>query len=434
MNNAYHFPNCIINGRLKVPGDKSMSHRGVLLAAMAKGQSVINGLLDSEDCKSTIEACQALGVDIQTVGQQTFIESPGISSWRPPKQPINLGNSGTTARLLSGVLAAFQHPVKLTGDESLKQRPMKRVIGPLSTMGARFTFEGEPDRLPFIIQGSELKSISYELPLPSAQVKSAILLAGMSTYGKTIVREPIKTRDHTEKMVKAFGGTIDEDHTLRSVEGKQFLKGAHLTIPGDPSSAAFWIAATVITPNSELQLEDLSLNETRIGFIRVLQRMGASIDVTVKDYVGLEPVGDVYVRSSTLMPTSLSKEEIPSLIDEVPLLALVATQTEGTMTLEHINELRFKETDRIHATVEILNSLGANLNEEEESIKIEGKSDLKGGHVTSYNDHRMAMLAVVASFISNTPVIIDNIDCINISYPNFFQNLNGILQDYVRDE
>ncbi|MET3682332.1 3-phosphoshikimate 1-carboxyvinyltransferase [Alkalibacillus flavidus] len=432
MDHSYHYQGSIIQGELSVPGDKSMSHRAILFASLAEGKSTIYNLLKSEDCRRTIDVCQAFGVDIQFDGHKTYITSSGIDHWQSVTNTLDLGNSGTTTRLLSGILASLNQSIRLTGDDSLQHRPMKRVTGPLSLMGAGFEFESVSDRLPYTVSGGDLTPIEYELLVASAQVKSAILLAGLRTKGKTIVQEPIKTRDHTENMISAFGGEIETNGQTVSVTGQQTLKPTDLTIPGDPSSAAFWIAAAVMTPQSDITIQQVSLNETRIGFIHVLQRMGADIQMTVDYWIGDEPVGHVRARSSSLKPTVLKDDEIPSLIDEVPLLALVATQCDSDMTLSGIGELKYKETDRIHATVELLHSIGVQAEKYEDAMTIKGQARIKGGAVTTYNDHRLAMLGVIASFVSENPIEIDNIECINISYPSFFADLSQILQDSER--
>ncbi|GAA0458939.1 3-phosphoshikimate 1-carboxyvinyltransferase [Alkalibacillus silvisoli] len=431
MSERFHFKDYSLAGEIEVPGDKSISHRALMLASLAQGESVINRFLLSEDCNRTIEAFKALGVQIETHGDQVLVKSEGASAFKEPSSPLEMGNSGTTIRLLAGLLAAFSFQVTLTGDESLSKRPMERVITPLTKMGAHFQSITGDNKLPIKINGGKLMPITYHLPVDSAQVKSAIILAGLLTEGQTTVVENNPTRDHTEKMLPAFGGSIKVEEQTVTIKGKQSLKPTNLTVPGDQSSAAFWVAAALITPDSHIKVKEVGVNETRLGFVNVLRRMGANIKVKVDRYIGDEPIGTIEVSYSTLHPTTIKPNEVPAMIDEVPLLALVATQTYGDMTIEHIEELRYKETDRISATVALLKNLGANIKASNDQIEVYGRTLLKGGQVKTNGDHRMAMMAVIASIISEKPVTIDDVECIQVSYPNFLDDLRGLLKEFV---
>lgn len=412
-------------GRMAVPGDKSMSHRAVIFGALAEGQTQIYNFLFSDDCLKTVEAFKKLGANIQLKNDYIIVDSEGYKSFQEPNSLIDLGNSGTTARLLLGLLSALPVSVTLTGDKSLQKRPMKRVIDPLSQMGAEFIHQ--QFRLPITVKGSTLNPIKYELPVDSAQVKSAIILAGLLTNGETVIIEPNRTRDHTERMLPIFNGEISRKGHKIIVKGKQTLTGASIHIPGDFSSAAFWIVGALITPKSELILENVGLNPTRIGLIEVLKRMGANIEINTTHYIGEEPVGTVNVKYSELKPTTVQKEEIPLMIDEVPLLALAATQAEGEMVISNLEELRYKETDRIRAIGEVLTTLGAQIEEGKDYVKIKGKTALNGGEIESYGDHRIAMMGAIASLITNESVSIRQSECINISYPNFFEDFRQLL-------
>lgn len=412
-------------GRIAVPGDKSMSHRAVIFGALAEGQTQIYNFLFSDDCLKTVEAFKKLGANIQLKNDYIIVDSEGYKSFQEPNSLIDLGNSGTTARLLLGLLSALPVSVTLTGDKSLQKRPMKRVIDPLSQMGAEFIHQ--QFRLPITVKGSTLNPIKYELPVDSAQVKSAIILAGLLTNGETVIIEPNRTRDHTERMLPIFNGEISRKGHKIIVKGKQTLTGASIHIPGDFSSAAFWIVGALITPKSELILENVGLNPTRIGLIEVLKRMGANIEINTTHYIGEEPVGTVNVKYSELKPTTVQKEEIPLMIDEVPLLALAATQAEGEMVISNLEELRYKETDRIRAIGEVLTTLGAQIEEGKDYVKIKGKTALNGGEIESYGDHRIAMMGAIASLITNESVSIRQSECINISYPNFFEDFRQLL-------
>ncbi|RPF55772.1 3-phosphoshikimate 1-carboxyvinyltransferase [Aquisalibacillus elongatus] len=410
-----------LKGDIRVPGDKSISHRSIMLASLANGQTRINNFLNSEDSMRTVEAFKALGVKIEMDHTSVLVQSAGWQRFKAPQNHLYMGNSGTTLRLISGILSGLPFETKLTGDESLSKRPMKRVIRPLKEMGS--TIESNDDMLPITIRGGGLTPIEYHLPVDSAQVKSAILLAGLMTTGKTTVIERHPTRDHTERMLPLFNGNIDKDSNHISIDGPQKLVGTTINIPGDISSASFWITGAVITPNSHIVLRNVGLNPTRTGLISVLKRMGANIRTEITRYEGEEPVGDIYVQYSKLYRTELYQEEVASLIDEVPLLALIATQSEGNMYINHIEELKYKESNRVKAIVDMLKALNANVEEVEDGIFIEGKSRLQGNYINTYHDHRVAMVASIASLITDGAVTLSDGDCVNISYPSFYKEL-----------
>ncbi len=426
MSKELHFFQQSFNGTLTVPGDKSMSHRAIIFGALAEGTTTIENFLIGEDCLSTIKAFQKMGVEIIRTDTTITINGKGIKQLHEPLEPIDFGNSGTTARLLLGILSGLPFHTVLVGDPSLSKRPMDRVTIPLKQMGSKTDGREEGKYLPMSIRGGHLKPITYTLPVNSAQVKSAILLAGLLTEGETTVVEPVQTRDHTERMIGAFGAVINKEGKNISISGKQKLSGANVVIPGDISSAAFFIAGATFVPNSKLTIQDVGLNPTRTGLIDVLKQMGASIITTITDQLGDEPVGTVEVETSSLSGIHISGSIIPRSIDEIPLIALCATQAEGITEIRDAKELRFKETDRIKAIVEVLSKLGANITELEDGLMIKGKTNLVGNEVPSFGDHRIGMMAAIASFITSTPVSIDDTACINISYPTFFQDLNSV--------
>lgn len=413
-----------LTGELTIPGDKSISHRAVMLGSLATGKTVIHNFLDGEDCLRTIENFKQLGVQIQQDKSNVVIESAGFRHFVEPKVPLYFGNSGTTARLMLGILSGLPFHTVAYGDPYLTVRPMDRVVTPLRQMGANIDGRETGKFLPIAIRGGNLQPITYEIPVKSAQVKSAILLAGIFAPGKTIVRELAKTRDHTENMLQAAGAEIDiDDLTVTITGGCEALKPLTITVPGDISSAAFFLVAALLVPNSKITLRQIGLNETRTGILDVLTAMGATVEVTNRQLSGGEPIGDITVRHQPLRGTTIDAPLIPRLIDELPIIALLATQAEGTTVIKDAEELRVKETDRIKATVEMLRTLGANIEETADGMIITGKAALTGGKIKSYGDHRMAMTGVIGSLICRNPVVIDDVSPIAISYPAFFDHL-----------
>jgi 3-phosphoshikimate 1-carboxyvinyltransferase len=414
-------------GELIVPGDKSISHRAVMFGAMANGDTTISHFLEGEDCGRTIDAFLAMGVSIEKNETEIIVHGKGIDSLQEPTQPIDLGNSGTTARLLIGILSGLPFHVTLFGDESLSKRPMDRVAVPLREMGATIDGRENGKYLPLAIRGGNLTGITYETPVKSAQVKSAIILAGMFADGITTVKEKTVTRNHTENMIEAFGGSIETSSDAISIEGKQNLKGTEIHVPGDISSAAFFLVAAAMKKGSVLTLRDVGLNPTRTGIIDVLKQMGAIIDIDEKRAVGGEAVGDITINSGQLHGIEIGGNIIPRLIDEIPILALLASQATGTTIIKDAEELRYKETDRIQVVVDTLSSLGVNIKGTADGMIIEGNQTITGGEADSYGDHRIGMMIAIASLVATDSIILKNPSCIAVSYPAFFDDLNKIL-------
>lgn len=415
-----------IRGQLRVPGDKSISHRAIMLASLAKGTTEINNFLDGEDCLHTIKIFEQFGVNIEQEGTDVIVHSEGFHSFTEPLEPLYFGNSGTTARLMLGILCNLPFHTVLYGDPYLTVRPMDRVVHPLREMGARIDGRNGGSYLPLAIRGSRLHGFTYNIPVKSAQVKSAILLAGLLADGKTTIKELSKTRDHTENMLKAFGADIHVTGKEVTISNENELTTVDLTIPGDISSAAFFLVAASIVPDSRLNLLNVGLNKTRTGMIDVLRAMDADITIENERMSGGERIGDIRISYSELQSTEISGDLIPRLIDEIPIISLLATQAKGKTVIKNAEELRVKETDRIKAVVEVLTTLGAKIEEKEDGMIIYGKTDLTGGTIKSYADHRMAMLGAIASFICSDQVEIDDISSIAISYPNFFEHLEKI--------
>ncbi|ALX47955.1 3-phosphoshikimate 1-carboxyvinyltransferase [Lentibacillus amyloliquefaciens] len=415
-----------LQGALEVPGDKSISHRAVMLGSLAKGKTSITNFLTGEDCSRTIDAFRQFGISIEQDGTTVTIESNGPEDFQEPSEPIYFGNSGTTARLMLGVLAGLPFFTAVYGDSSLVMRPMDRVTGPLKKMGAQLDGRSGGIYLPMAIRGGALKGINYTMPVKSAQVKSAVLLGGLFADGTTRVIEESATRNHSENMLRAFGADITETNGEIRITNKNALTGMNVHVPGDISSAAFFMTAAAIVPDSELTLKNVGLNHSRSGIIDVLKQMGASISISNVQTIGGERQGDVSVVYQKLTGTIIDGDIIPRLIDELPIIALAATQAEGTTVIRDARELRVKETDRIKATTDGLANLGANIEPTEDGMVITGGASLTGGKAEAYNDHRIAMMLAIASLVTNDDVTIDDISSINISYPGFFQDLQTV--------
>lgn len=409
-----------LNGTIRVPSDKSITHRAIMLGGIATGETVIHNPLLGEDCRSTIEAMRSLGATVLEARNQLSIQ--GIESIQSSR--LDCGNSGTTMRLLTGLLAGYNGQFTLTGDDSLSKRPMRRITKPLQLMGAQIAGEFAP----LHVEGSSLKGIDYTLPIASAQVKSAVLLAGLRAEGETVVREPVLSRDHTERMLPLFGGSIviEKEEEVRKIRlMPSNLSGATVEVPADPSSAAFFWAGAAIVPNSCVTTVDVCLNETRIGFLHTLERMGATIKIENKRQLGKEIVGDVTVTSSTLNGLTLEGTEIPHQIDELPLFALVASQATSPSLLKDANELRVKETDRIKTVARELSKLGVDIQELEDGFSVK-PSRLHGGQVHSHADHRLSMMLQVAALLTTEPVTIEGIEASEVSYPHFYDDLQRL--------
>lgn len=431
-------PVSVVSGSLTVPGDKSISHRAAILGGLAKGPSKITNFLCSEDCLNTLKAMTSMGAGLQVItsrkgyGPVDFILS-GCSGrlQRPEPGVIDCGNSGTGIRLLAGVLAAQPFECILTGDESLQTRPMGRILNPLREMGASAEALGAREGCaPLKIDGSahsSLHGIDYTLPMASAQVKSCILLAGMFAEGKTTVRQPAATRDHTERLFDHFGIDCTVNGLDVSITGGQIPVARDLVVPGDISSAAFWLVAAAALPGSELMLKNVGLNPTRTAVINVLIRMGADITITEKNTLAGEPYGNLLVRGNRLKGTSITREEVPNLIDEIPILAVAGALAEGTTTLREARELRVKETDRVTTVVTNLRKMGGQVEEFEDGMTVTGGHPLHGGELDSYGDHRIAMSFLIAGLFAAGETIMKNTSCIATSYPGFDKHLEQVM-------
>ncbi|WP_425505467.1 3-phosphoshikimate 1-carboxyvinyltransferase [Sporosarcina jiandibaonis] len=422
-----HYNKSIVSGKLEVPGDKSISHRAIMLGSIAEGKTKISGFLDGEDCLRTIDIFKLLGVSIERVGTDVSIESPGINNWKTPTEELYAGNSGTTARLMLGILAGAKvSSAVLTGDESLSARPMDRVTKPLRAMGASISSENDKDLLPLKIEAGSMTAIDYTNPVASAQVKSAILFAGLHAEGTTIVRENTVSRDHTEQMLSHFGAKVHSSNGEISITGGNSLTGKDVHVPGDISSAAFFMVAAALVEGSSITFTNLGLNPTRSGILDVLQNMGVDVNVMNESDVNGERSGTVTIAYNKLIPTEISGALIPRLIDELPIIALLATQAAGTTIIKDASELRVKETDRIAAVTNELSKLGANIEATVDGMIIHGPTALRGGTMDSYGDHRLGMMAAIASLITTEPITIKDSACIDISYPTFFEDLEEI--------
>jgi 3-phosphoshikimate 1-carboxyvinyltransferase len=419
-------PSARLSGRACVPGDKSISHRVLILGALATGHTRITGLLEAEDVMATAKAVAALGAEITRSNGAFEVRGQGVGGLRAPSAALDFGNSGTGSRLMLGVVAGHDMQVKFTGDASLRRRPMGRVLAPLTAMGLQADGEAERATLPLVVRGTQdLLPIVYDLPVPSAQVKSAILLAGMHAPGRTTIVEPLATRDHTERMLAYFGGEVeieDRGQGARAVTvcGDAELHGAAISVPGDPSSAAFMIAAALISPGSDIVVESVLMNPTRSGFIETLREMGASIEVLDRRHEGGEPVGDLRVRASVLRGVSVPAERAPSMIDEYPVLACVAAFAEGETRMQGLAELKLKESDRLSATAAGLAACGVVAHVEGDDLTVEGGRGVKGGGlVATHMDHRVAMAFLTLGLGAANPVTVDDISMIATSFPGF---------------
>lgn len=417
-----------IQTELTVPGDKSISHRAVMLAAMSNGPCVIRGFLSSEDCLCSAAAMRALGVKIETPEPDTLIVHGTKRKFTAPTAHIDCGNSGTTMRLLAGILAGQPFRSRLTGDPSLSKRPMKRVIEPLTQMGASIRAEGANERPPLVIEGGPLKPIHYFSPVASAQVKSAVLLAGMFAQGKTVVTEPSQSRDHTERMLEYFlVRPVKEDLTV-SLYGGQTPESRDFTVPGDISSAAFWLVAAAAQPGSHLLVRNVGLNETRTGILGVLVRMGAGVR-EVHENDDAEPMGTIEIRGDRLKGTVIAGKEIPNVIDELPIIAVAGALAHGKTVIADASELRVKETDRLAAIATNLRLMGAQVSETEDGLEIMGGAPLHGARVQSYGDHRIAMAFAIAGLFAEGETTIEDTACVATSYPGFYDTLEKIMRE-----
>ncbi len=417
--------NIQLKGTIRVPGDKSISHRAVMLGAIAKGKTRVYGLLTGDDCLNTIECFRKMGVEIRRDGDYVEVDGTGFAGLQEPVDILDVGNSGTTIRLMLGILAGAPFHTCLIGDASIAKRPMDRVAVPLRQMGARIDGRKDGSFAPISIRGGGIEGIDYVSPVASAQVKSAILLAGLHAEGVTTVTEPQSSRNHTERMLKAFGGQVEVDGLTTSIRGKQDLQGTTIHVPGDISSAAFFLVAGAIVPNSELTIQNVGINPTRTGIIDVLKEMGADIiEETASDEI--EPAADITIKSSNLKGIEIGGNIIPRLIDEIPIIALAATQAEGRTIIKDAAELKVKETNRIDTVVQELKKMGARIEPTDDGMIIHGGTKLHPARVDSHGDHRIGMMLAIASCLAEGETVIENSEAISISYPNFFQHLKEL--------
>ncbi|HAK89716.1 MAG TPA: 3-phosphoshikimate 1-carboxyvinyltransferase [Nitrospiraceae bacterium] len=420
-----------LKGEIIPPPDKSISHRAIMFASIAQGKSVVKNFLRAEDPISTMNAFRSMGIEIEEkAGNELIIHGKGLYGLKEPFDVIDCGNSGTTVRLISGILSGNPFFSVLTGDDSLKQRPMARVIAPLKEMGAGISARDGDKYLPIAIKGRRLKAIDYRMPVASAQVKSCLILAGLYADGTTAITELQKSRDHTERMLKSMGADIQIDDLVIKVKGRSGdmgLRPIDVTVPADFSSAAFFIAAALMVPNSEILIKNVCVNPTRTGMLEIIKNMGADVRVeNVRDISG-EPVADIHCKGNVnLKSVKIGKDIMPSLIDEFPILCVLATQAEGVTEIRGAEELRVKESDRIKAMATELKKLGVEVEEYPDGISIKGKASLKGNVVESYHDHRIAMSLAIAALAAEGTTTINNSSCVDISFPGFFEELKRI--------
>src|SRR5262245_3430912 len=414
-----------ISGEAYVPGDKSISHRLAMIGAVAEGTTTIHSFAESADCQSTLDCLRDLGVAVKRTGSTVMIEGRGLKGLQKAPGALNAGNSGTTVRLMSGLMAGFAFLSTVIGEETLSRRPMKRIVEPLRKFGATITARDD-NYLPLTVQGGSLFSVSLTMQIASAQVKSAILLAGLHASGLTRVREPMPTRNHTEIALAEFGARIKTSGDGIEIEGGRPLHGKEMTVPGDLSSAAFLVAAALSVPDSNLTLTDVGLNPTRSGFLSLLQEMGARIEISPSSNRGGEPAGNIAVKSSKLAGMDAGGTWIPSVIDEIPMLAVLGTHTQKGIRIRDAAELRAKESDRLRAVAANLRTLGAEVDEYPDGLWVPGNQRLRGGEVDSFGDHRIAMAFAVAGLFSEEPVTIKDPSCVAISFPSFFELLDSL--------
>jgi 3-phosphoshikimate 1-carboxyvinyltransferase len=414
------------SGSVEVPGDKSISHRSVMFGAIANGTTTVTNFLPGDDCLSTISCFRKLGVQIEEHQNELRIVGKGLDGLEEPSEFLDVGNSGTTIRLLLGILSGRPFFAALQGDRSIGKRPMTRVTLPLKEMGAWIEGRKNGEYTPLAIRGGNLKPLHYKMPVASAQVKSSLLFAGLQADGVSTIIEKTESRDHTERMISHFGGKIHKENGVITISGGQKLTGTHVHVPGDISSAAFFLVAGAIVPESEIILKNVGLNPSRTGILDVMKNMGADVKVVNGEEHAFEPYGDLKIQSSKLKGTIIEGDLIPRLIDEIPIIALLATQAEGTTIIKDAQELKVKETNRIDTVVKELRKLGANIEPTEDGMIIYGKSKLTGGVVSSHEDHRIGMMLAIAAAICHEEVYLENSGAISVSYPNFFTHLNSL--------
>ena len=416
-----------LNGSIRVPGDKSISHRSIIFGSLAEGETKVYDILRGEDVLSTMQVFRDLGVEIEDKDGAVTIQGVGLDGLKAPQKALDMGNSGTSIRLISGILAGTDFEVEMFGDDSLSKRPMDRVTLPLKKMGVSISGQTERDLPPLHLKGTKnLKPIHYELPIASAQVKSALIFAALQAHGQSIIIEKECTRNHTEDMLRQFGGDLSVDGKKITVQGPQKLSGQTVVVPGDISSAAFWLVAGLIVPNSRVVLKNVGINETRTGIIDVIRAMGGKLEITDMDPIAKSAT--LTVETSDLKGTEIGGALIPRLIDELPIIALLATQAQGQTVIKDAEELKVKETDRIQVVADALNSMGATITPTADGMIIKGKSVLHGARVNTFGDHRIGMMtAIAALLVADGEVELDRAEAINTSYPSFFDDLETLI-------
>lgn len=416
-----------LNGSIRVPGDKSISHRSIIFGSLAEGETKVYDILRGEDVLSTIQVFCDLGVEIEDKDGVVTIQGVGMDGLKAPQKALDMGNSGTSIRLISGVLAGADFEVEMFGDDSLSKRPMDRVTLPLKKMGVSISGHTERDLPPLHLKGTKnLRPIQYELPIASAQVKSALIFAALQAQGQSVIIEKECTRNHTEDMLQQFEGDLSVDGKKITVQGPQKLSGQKVVVPGDISSAAFWLVAGLIVPNSRVILKNVGINETRIGIIDVIRAMGGKLEITDMDPIAKS--ASLTVETSELNGTEIGGALIPRLIDELPIIALLATQAQGQTVIKDAEELKVKETDRIQVVADALNSMGASITPTADGMIIKGKSTLHGARVNTFGDHRIGMMtAIAALLVADGEVELDRAEAINTSYPSFFDDLETLI-------
>lgn len=415
-----------LRGELTVPGDKSISHRAVMFGALAQGMTEVHHFLKGADCLSTIDCFRRLGIRIEETDGVLLIHGKGLDGLVSPTDILDAGNSGTTTRLLAGILAAQPFSSTLTGDASLQKRPMKRIVDPLTQMGASLTSINENGCVPLRIAGRPLHGIHYTSPVASAQVKSAVLLAGLYAEGETSVTEPFVSRDHTELMLGSFGAQIAASGTTVTIKPRPALSGQCISVPGDISSAAYFIAAALLIPNSEVLIRNVGINPTRDGILKAAQAMGGNIQLLNRRTAGGEPVADLLVTSSSLHGITIEGSMIPGLIDELPVIAVMAAAAQGTTVIRDAAELKVKESDRIAVMVKNLSAMGADITGTDDGMIIRGGPALCGAQIDAFEDHRIAMSFAVAALFADGETEIRGSDCVQISYPGFYEDLQSL--------
>ena len=415
-----------LKGEITVPGDKSISHRGVMFGAISEGITELTGFLDGADCRSTISCFKAMGIDITQDHDHVVIHGKGLKGLSSPSKMLDVGNSGTTTRLISGILAGQKYISTLNGDDSIQKRPMGRIITPLTSMGAHIKSINNNGCAPLEIGGAPLHAIHYDSPVASAQVKSCVLLAGLYADGITSVTEPVISRNHTELMLKGFGADIKSEGLTASIVGGPRLIGQKITVPGDISSAAYFIVAGLICPNADLLIKNVNTNPTRAGIIQVAKNMGGNIELLNERIVSGEPVADIHVSSSDLHGCEVSGEIIPTLIDELPVIAVMAACAKGATVIKDAAELKVKESDRIATVTENLKNMGCDITPTEDGMIIVGGNPLHNTLINTYKDHRIAMSFAIAGLVADGETTFDDEGCCVISYPDFFETLKAL--------